>query len=202
MTRTGLTHLSNTLKSPVAPYLLCSGGWLVAWWLNQKISFLEMSTGVSLIFLPAGVRTVAVLVYGYRGAVGVLIGSFITGQAFFSGARAVSQGGLFAICAASAFSAYIAMRAVCRWRHVPNDLRNLTLNDIFYVVGSQGLLSATLHQVIFYVENVNSARQMAFTSIIIDWLAMLFGDITGSLLFLGTFSIVAANLHSWLARRT
>lgn len=200
LTRTDPTYLSYTLKSPVAPYLICSGGWLVAWWLSQKMSFLEMSTGVSLIFLPAGVRTVSVLVYGLRGAVGTLIGSFITGQTFFSDARAVSQGALLTICAVSAFSSYIAMRAVCRWRQIPHDLGNLTLNDIFYVVGSQGLLSATLHQIIFYSENVNSAQQAGFAATFIDWFAMFAGDVTGSLLFLGTFSIVAANLHRWLNR--
>ena len=201
LTRTGQTYLFNALKSPVAPFLLCSLGWMMAWWLNLQMPFLEKSTGVSLIFLPAGVRTVSVLIYRFRGAVGVMIGSFITGQAYFSGNRLVSQGVLIAICAVSAFSAYIAMNSVCRWRHISPDLANLSLNDIFYLVGSQSHLSATLHQIIFYSQNVNSAQQLEFRSIFIDWLAMLTGDITGSLLFLGTFSVLASNLHRWITRQ-
>ena len=63
-----------------------------------------------------------------------------------------------------------------------------------------GFLSATLHQVIFYSQNVNSAQQLPFISTIIDCLDMLFADVTGSLLFMATFSTIAEKLHRRMTR--
>lgn len=197
MTRIGTNSGFQLLDSVFAPYVVGCLGWIAAWWLNQQMSFLEISTGVALIFLPAGLRTLAVLIYGFRGAVGVFVGSLITGQRYFSGDREVSELALIVICLVSAFSAYVAMKAVCTWRHIPHDLRNLTLNDIFYIVISQGVLSATLHQVIFFLENVALAHERAASTIAGQWLVMLAGDVSGSLLLIGTFGSIATWLHRW-----
>lgn len=182
-------------------YVVGCLGWIAAWWVNQQMTFLEISTGVALIFLPAGLRTIAVLIFGFRGAVGVFLGSLITGQKYFSGDREISDPALIIVCLVSAFSAYVAMRVVCSWRRIPHDLRNLTLNDILIIVASQGLLSATLHQIIFFVENVGLAHDRPLSAAAGQWLAMLAGDVTGSLLFIGTFGTVATRLHQWLTAR-
>lgn len=158
--------------------------WIVFWCIDQQLSFLQYSTGISLVFLPAGIRTLAVFLFGFPGAVGILLGTLVTAAHYFSDQRAMSLFGMIAVSMISAFSAYIVMGLVCYWRGIARDLSSITFRDVLTIVITQGMLSAALHKSIFYVENIDSLQQAEHGLIFMNWLAMSLGDIMGSMIVL------------------
>ena len=74
---------------------------------------------------------------------------------------------------------------VVYWKKIPQTLEGLTMRDVVYIVISQGLVSSTLHQLLFHTkgaaeEYVNDTTEQA----IVYWAAMASGDILGSMLLL------------------
>ena len=143
--------------------------------------------GVSLLYLPAGIRTLSVFVLGFKGALAVFAGSLLTILFEFPYLKPTADEVLWAIgvAAASAFSAFIAMKAVKYWKKIPPTLEGLTMRDVVYIVISQGLVSSTLHQLLFHLkeaadEYVNDTMEQAF----VYWGAMATGDILGSMFVL------------------
>lgn len=143
--------------------------------------------GVSLLYLPAGIRTLSVFVLGFKGALAVFAGSLFTILFEFPYLKPTANEVLWAIgvAAASAFSAYLAMEAVRYWKKLPESLEGLTMRDVVYIVISQGLVSSTLHQLLFHLkeaadEYVNDTMEQAF----VYWAAMATGDILGSMFVL------------------
>lgn len=178
------------------PYVVSAISWVGTWVLDQQLSFLHYATGVSVVFLPAGIRTLAIFAFGFRGAVGIFAGSLITANAYFTGDRQIAIESIVAISMISAFSAYIAMEVVCRWRKIQEDLSSLNFNGVMYIVISQGVLSATLHKVIFYAENINQMQNVEAKTMFINWLAMMLGDVTGSMIVLTGIWAVFNRLYS------
>ncbi len=78
--------LEKFLNNRYAPYLFGLIGWIVMWNINGQLSFLQKTMGVNFVFLPAGIRTLSVFIFGYRGAIGVFIGNVITNYS-----QAISQ---------------------------------------------------------------------------------------------------------------
>ena len=149
--------------------------------------------GVSLLYLPAGIRTLTVFVLGFKGALAVFAGSLFTILFEFPYLKPTADVVLWTICvaAASAFSAYLAIEAVRYLKKLPKSLDGLTMSDVVYIVISQGLVSSTLHQLLFHFndvadEYVNHTTEQAF----VYWGAMATGDILGSMSVLLTVLIV------------
>lgn len=63
----------------IAPVLAVAICWILVFQLNAALfSSLEQSTWVHWIFLPAAVRVIAILLFGARGAAGLVLGAFLT----------------------------------------------------------------------------------------------------------------------------
>ena len=95
------------------------------------------------------------------------------------------------VAAVSAFSAFVAMKAVKYWKKIPPTLEGLTMRDVVYIVISQGLVSSTLHQLLFHFndvadEYINHTMEQA----LVYWAAMATGDILGSMFVLLSVMIV------------
>lgn len=70
---------AKTLISQAATVLLVALVWLVFFELNAlAFSSFEHNSRVHWIFLPAGLRLIAVLLFRERGVIGLLIGSYFT----------------------------------------------------------------------------------------------------------------------------
>lgn len=143
--------------------------------------------GVSLLYLPAGIRTLSVFVLGFKGALAVFAGSLFTILFEFPYLKPTADEVLWTIgvAASSAFSAFIAMKAVKYWKKIPPTLEGLTMRDVVYIVISQGFVSSTLHQMLFHFkdvadEYVNHTMEQA----VVYWGAMATGDILGSMFVL------------------
>lgn len=189
--RTG--WISDMLEHPSTPYFLGAIVWILAWWMQMGPlrPFLNFAPGVELPFFPAGVRTLAVFIFGFPGAVGVFIGSLVTYFLYFPELVTASPLGIASCAAASAFSSYIAMRLVCEWRHIPHTLAGLSLRSISWIVVTQSILSATLHQTVYRQELFGvSAAPVSTSATLLNWAAMASGDALGSMSILLSILLV------------
>ena len=196
--------LENIVNAKLTPYLFGALGWTIAWQIQlltqQLIPGLDYDVGVALIFLPAGIRTLAVLVFGFRGAVGVFGGCIFSTIDYMGDLPALDASILLVICAISAFSAYLMMQLVCWWRKIGSDLEELQFSDVLFIVFSQGLLSATLHQIVFARMNLEGTYSSPSTwDTFRLWAAMATGDIVGSMVLMLS-GIALANLATNLLR--
>jgi hypothetical protein len=196
--------LENLVNAKPTPFLFGALGWTIAWQLQlllqQLIPALAYELGVALIFLPAGIRTLSVLVFGFRGAVGVFLGCIFSTIEYMGHLPTLDASIMLIICAISAFSAYLMMQLVCWWRKIGSDLEELRFSDVLLIVFSQGLLSASLHQLVFsrmHLEGAYSNASIWDTFRL--WAAMATGDIVGSMVFMLS-GIALANLGTKLLR--
>lgn len=196
--------LENIVNAKLTPYFFGALGWTIAWQmqllLQRLIPELDYEVGVALIFLPAGIRTLAVLVFGFRGAVGVFCGSIFSTIEYMGHLPALDASILLIICVISAFSAYLMMQLVCWWQKISSDLEELQFSDVLFIVFSQGLLSATLHQIVFARMNLEGTYSNPSTwDTFRLWAGMATGDIVGSMLLMLS-GIALANLARNLLR--
>ena len=186
------SFLKSLINFPITPYVLGVIVWMLAWWLQMGPARLlfNFAPGVELPFFPAGVRTLAVFVFGFPGAIGIFIGSLVTYFFYFPEMSGVSPIGTIGCAAASAFSSYIAMRLVCDHYKIPPSLAGLTLHNIGWIVVTQSLLSATLHQFVYHNEFIAIGyNNSTLRATLFDWSAMATGDALGSLAVLFTVLI-------------
>ena len=181
--------IERVVNSPLMPYLFGFVGWTFMWQfqllLTKAIPQLDFALGVSLIFLPAGIRTLSVLVFGFRGAVGVFLGAMLSTMEYMGHVASMDFAVHTAIGAISAFSAWVAMVAVCKIRKIDDDLSQIGFGDVLAIVFSQGLLSATLHQYVFRLFHFDAAFETeSWGQIYTLWAGMAIGDIVGSMILL------------------
>jgi hypothetical protein len=189
MSKTTASTLEVAINSPLTPYLFGFIGWTLMWqlqvFLTRAIPGLEFALGVSLVFLPAGIRTLSVLVFGFKGAVGVFFGSMLSTVGYMGHIASMNLWVYTTIGAISAFSAWVAMVLVCHIRGIDQDLNQVSFGDVLAIVFSQGLLSATLHQILFRQFHLDPVFEThSWDHIFVLWAGMATGDIVGSMIML------------------
>jgi hypothetical protein len=189
--------LQTIINGSLTPYLFGFLGWQLMWLVQTHLVALDYALGISLIFLPAGIRTLAVLIFGFRGAVGVFVGAIFSTIDYLGHVPSMAMGHVVMIAAISAFSAYLMMQLVCWWQKIGSDLNELTFKDVLLIVFTQGLLSSTLHQIIYAHHPIESVYEEPSTGEAFRlWAAMAIGDITGSMiLMLGGVALINALRH-------
>ena len=186
--------LQRIVNAQVTPYLFGFLGWQFMWQLQTQLAVLDYALGVSLIFLPAGIRTLAVLIFGLRGAIGVFVGAIFSTMDYMGHIPTMDMANVALIAAISAFSAYLMMRVVCWWRKIGVDLDELTFSDVLTIVFSQGLLSASLHQLLYRHHVVEEAYvDPTLAESFRLWAAMATGDVVGSMVLMLS-AVALANL--------
>lgn len=197
------TNLFETLvNAKLAPYLFGTLGWMLVWQfqllLQTQIPALDYTAGVALIFLPAGIRTLAVLIFGLRGAIGVFLGCIFSTIEHLEHLPLLNLWLVLTISAISAFSAYLMMQLVCWWKKIGANLDELTFNDVLIIVFSQGILSASLHQLLFtHLELDGNYADPWSLGTLTSWAAMATGDIIGSMVLMLS-AVALANLFQSL----
>lgn len=185
--------LGSLLNFPITPYVLGIFLWMLAWWIQMGPArpLFNFAPGVELPFFPAGVRTLAVFAFGFPGAIGIFIGSLVTYFLYFPEMLGVSPIGTIGCAAASAFSSYVAMRLICAWNHIPQTLEGITFKSISWIVITQSLLSASLHQYLYHAENLKAhyVQDGLLSTTLFNWGAMATGDALGSVAVLFTVLI-------------
>jgi hypothetical protein len=134
---------------------------------------LEHSPGVNWVFLPAGIRLLATLLFGFAGFLGLLVaGVFLNFQhfAFDDDFRSLS-GAL-----AGAGGPYLAYLFAKHWFDLGPRLKNLTAQRLLVTGSLCGLMSPIFHHAFSWVQTG-----------LVDWpalAAMITGDIVGILIVL------------------
>lgn len=176
--------LEQIIDNPMTAYASVIGAWLIAWWVQMNpLSFLNLAPGVELPFFPAGIRTLAVFIFGINGALAILIGSLISYAWLFPAVTFGNYVSVFAIAAVSSLSAYVAMRGYLYISKTPVDLSELSVRKITHIVLIQSFTSSSLHQLIYQTQHISQHYdQMSYLDNVILWLGMAAGDLVGSMI--------------------
>lgn len=143
-------------------------------WINE-LFFLnfEQSNGINWVFLPAGIRLLATLFFGFAGFAGLLLASiYLNFQhfAFQDDARAV-----YGAVAASG-GPYLAYLFAKHWFDLGPRLGNLTAQRLLFTGILCGIMSPFFHHAFIWVQTG-----------LVDWsalTAMITGDVLGILIVL------------------
>lgn len=143
-------------------------------WVNELLFIqFEQSNGINWVFLPAGVRLLATLLFGFPGFVGLLAaGIYLNFEHFLFQDQARALWG----AVAGAAGPYLAYLFAKQWFDLGPRLGNLTAHRLLITGLLCGVMSPALHQAFIWVH-----------SGIVDWTAataMLTGDVLGILIVL------------------
>lgn len=146
-----------------------ANGWLFAAWL-------EHVPGVSWVFLPAGIRLLTTLLFGGAGALGLLLGSWITTffHYFPDDPQRAFVGGI--IGALAPWLVYL--HAGRSWRFGAS-LASLSPARLLGLSAAYGLANSLLHHVYFAWRGQEALLE--------GFVAMLVGDLLGTLIVLYVF---------------
>jgi hypothetical protein len=133
----------------------------------------EMSMGVNWIFLPAGIRIFVTLIFAYSGAIGLTIASLLINYIGFYEYNLISTLGIAVICG---MAPLLGRHFVIHNLNVRADLSNITFAQLLAIIIAYSLLSSGLHQLWFVTRGLDSGSWDHF-------IAMFFGDVAGSVLF-------------------
>ncbi|MDB5746010.1 MAG: hypothetical protein JWP72_858 [Massilia sp.] len=143
-------------------------------WINEVVFIqLEQSNGINWVFLPAGIRLLATLLFGFAGFAGLLLASLYLNFHHFvfqDDVRAVSG------AVAAAGGPYLAYLFAKHWFDLGPRLRNLTAQRLLFTGVLCGLMSPVFHHAFMWVQTG-----------LVDWtalIAMITGDIVGILIVL------------------
>lgn len=147
-------------------------GWLVSDWLRHR-------PGIAWVYLPAGVRLLATLLFGGAGAVGLLLATWVTGFVHYfphDPPRAVMGG---VIGALAPWLVYLHARY--SW-HLRASLAGLDPGRLLALATLYALANAGLHHLYF--------AWRGEAGLVDGFVAMFVGDLVGTLLVLYVFKAV------------
>ena len=156
--------------------VVCSGvAWVGAFMLNERfLPAVSHAPGIDLVFIPSGVRLLAIMIGGIWAAVGVSLGSlFLAGSEF----QTMQAGTILAIAACSGACPFLAFRASLRATGVDAGLTQLSPGLLPVISLGVALGSSLLHNVLFGLFGIQNWH--GFTDHV---LAMATGDFLGILL--------------------
>ena len=135
------------------------------------------SAGISLLFLPAGVKLLAVLVGRLPAIVGLLVVGIYLGAGIWPD-KPMSAIVYFAIVSLITYP--IAAFALMHLFHIRHDLRNLRYHHIVWMSLGASVLNGVVHNWLYVTQGVTTSEELWLKSA-----AMALGD------FMGCFVVVA-----------
>jgi hypothetical protein len=131
--------------------------------------------GISLVFLPAGVKHLAILLGGFWGALGCFLALFILANEFWTGQTAV---GIATYSLISTASTWVGIVFSLRVFGIAEDLKNLKFIHLPLI----DLITTGLHG--FTTNAYFILAGMKTENFVGNALAMMFGDFVGSFILL------------------
>ncbi len=139
-------------------------------------SFALYMTGISLVFIPAGVKLMCLLVGGEAALVGLLLSSVYVSMRVWDH-TAVMQMVYFAF--ASVGSYYVAVRLVKKFMRIDDTLSNLRYLHIIILSAAASILNGTVHNIVYVWQD-----KVKLEDFFANAAAMVVGD------FLGCFIVI------------
>ena len=151
--------------------------WLISWKVAQTLlDFTQVKQGITLVYVPAGVRLVILLIAGFWGAVGLAL---VYPLVLIQSTTAISWPEIAVQSVIAGFVPYLAVLAVCRSAGVSRDLgrlRSIHLPLLAAAVSIAGALALTLARIAF--------GRFSPASFLPDFTGTAMGD------FLGCFAVI------------
>lgn len=170
---------------------LCIAGvaisWLIFFKLNAFIfASFEKSPFVNLVFIPAGVRLIAVLVFDELGVLGLFVGALITSPSFSTN---INEAILISLV--SSLNPYLAVHVTRRLLKVDHLLTQLRAKELVLMGLFSALFNCLSHH--FYFEFANRRGSWA------DCANMFIGDLFGIAIMLSLFMIILKFIRKFTA---
>ena len=167
----------NQLKNAT----LCVGAVAIAWLLFFKLnsfifSYLETNQFVSLVFMPAGIRLVSVLLLEEYAVIGLFIGALLT-----SPMTSVNLTQILIISLISALNPYLAVHTTKYLLKIDNLLNNLSAKELILMGIFSAGLNCISHHLYFYLTDIRTSWA--------DCASMFVGDLLGISIMLFLFSM-------------
>lgn len=150
------------------------------------MSFASHVPGISLIFLPAGVRLLALMVGGGWAAAGIVAGAMFSMNLEFPGLGLADAA---IICLAAGFAPYLSLIAVCRALGIERSLSNLSAAHLPVLALATAAGSAAVHNLLFASFGMTSWADFGQ-----NFAAMATGDFIGCLV---AVALAIAALRAW-----
>ena len=148
--------------------------WLALYYLNAWVFSLAVFTKtVSWVFLPAAIRLLAVLLWDWRGALGIWVGTLATNVGVFAVLSPESLG----VASISAAAPLLAVSMMRHRLHLHRDLAGLDARSLALLALASAAFSVVLHSLFFLSLGLFQGGFAAAFS-------MLVGDALGTLLVL------------------
>ena len=173
-----LRQLSDMRWTQFAVLVVAGVGFGLSFRLNQLLdSYFVYSPGISLLFIPAGVKLLSVLVGRLPAVIGILIVSVYLGAGIWPDKSMVT---VFSFAFVSLMTYPVASYIVMRVVGIHRDLYNLRYWHIVALSLAASALNGVVHNIEYVIEGVSdSESQWGNTA------AMALGD------FLGCFVVVS-----------
>lgn len=166
---------------------------LAALWINDELfRRLEFVPGINWVYLPAGVRLLATLLFGEAGAVGLLIVSWLVGGLYFFPGdfpRAFAGG------IAATVAPYAVYKMAQRFMGLQASLSNLTTRRLMVCALACAVASPLMHHLWFFLSGERGDLLRGF-------MVMFVGDLTGTFIVLYTGKALIGLAQVLAARRT
>lgn len=177
------------MRINLALVLLSAVLWVAFWFLNSWLfSSLDYAAGISLVYFPAGVRLVIVLVFGVWGAIGIALSNPLLFIDVF-GQQPVGELLLNAVIAG--FVPLLVARS-CQWLlGIGTSLENLRPAHLPLLALAVSIVTPLAFNIMFIAYGLKPASEL-----LANVSAMAFGDFLGCLI-----ALMAARAALWLMRR-
>ncbi|WP_143516181.1 hypothetical protein [Pusillimonas sp. T2] len=150
--------------------------WFINYW---AFLGLEEITGVNWIFLPAGIRLLCTLLFGFWGTLGLWAASFLIATQFVYPEQFVYG---LTVSVLSALSPYLIYLSARRYFGLLPSLHNLSPQKLLVLCGAFGMLNAIFHHSWYLFSETNSISLKSFV-------AMATGDIAGAVIVMYALKI-------------
>ena len=162
--------------------IACAFIYYVVFYFNKYIfDEYTFSFGVNWVFIPSGLQLVLVLSAVELAAVGIVLASCLIGyKDYFLGSLVFT----FVTGLIAGISPLISRKISLDFLHVEEDLRNLTFRGIAQMSVIFALISATLHQLWYFYNDVSD-------KFLHSTLVMAIGNLLGTIVVLSFIKLIS-----------
>lgn len=171
-----------------ASAFICIFGVALTWVLFFKLNMMffshfESSKFINWVFIPAGIRLIAVLLFGFYGVIGLFIGAMMTSHYVGIGFDTAIMVSLI-----SGINPYLSITATKYCLKVDALMRGMDAKQLLTLSFFAALFNGLSHNLYFHLFMGKGS--------IADCINMFIGDLIGSLIVLFSFSL----LIKWLRK--
>jgi len=168
-------------------HLVIAISWLILYTLNYYLlAPLEYKSHISFIFLPAGLRIAFATIFRLEAAIGLFLGSLLTGYFFLEGQY---RSELLVFAMLSTFSPIAAVYTVNLFTNIGKQCENLTIYSAMAISVVYASYCAFFHNFYVFLK-----YDLSYQEFLTDFLAMFFGDLSGAFIFLTILAMLRAKI--------